>query len=207
MAESTTISASQQRVIDYLEKLASEGKTVPTTRAIREAVRVSPNEITIALKIWKARQAEAQTRAITEITAQVIDDDVSKALNEAMSHIKTVIANAVTAATQKYDEADKNRATQYAQKEAELLERAERAEQYQSDALMKVGRFAGLLDAETESRKRAEKEIEKLRVERDRLETQLEEAQLKIAALQKLCEEQKTALLKVEDKTLFSLPA
>ena len=30
MAESTTISASQQRVIDYLEKLASEGKTVPT---------------------------------------------------------------------------------------------------------------------------------------------------------------------------------
>lgn len=124
-----------------------------------------------------------------------------------MSHIKTVIANAVTAATQKYDEADKNRATQYAQKEAELLERAERAEQYQSDALMKVGRFAGLLDAETESRKRAEKEIEKLRAERDRLETQLEEAQLKIAALQKLCEEQKTALLKVEDKTLFSLPA
>ena len=129
MTDSTTpITASQQRILDYLEQLAAEGKPVPTTRAIREAVRVSPNEITQAMKIWKMRQSEAQSRAINEVTAKVIDEDVSKTLDAAMAQIRTAIVNAVSAATEKYAEADKVRTENFAAKEATLIERAEIAE-------------------------------------------------------------------------------
>ena len=189
-----TITASQQRILDYLEQLASEGKPVPTTRAIREAVRVSPNEITQALRIWKMRQSEAQSRAINEVTAKVIDKDVSKTLDSAMAQIRTAIVNAVTAATEKYAEADKTRAENFATKEASLIERAEVAEKKLHDAHIDIGRFSVLLEGETESRKRAEKLVEDLRNTRDKLEMQLEEGRIQTAKLETLCESQKNEI-------------
>ena len=205
MTDSTTpITASQQRILDYLEQLAAEGKPVPTIRAIREAVRVSPNEITQAMKIWKMRQSEAQSRAINEVTAKVIDEDVSKTLDAAMAQIRTAIVNAVSAATEKYAEADKVRTENFAAKEATLIERAEIAEKKLHDAHIDIGRYSVLLDGEVESRKRAEKIVEDLRNTRDKLETQLEESHIQNAKLETLCESQKNELeaLKIEIEAL-----
>lgn len=203
------ITASQQRILDYLDQLASEGKQVPTTRAIREAVRVSPNEITQAMRIWKMRQSEAQSRAINEVTAKVIDEDVSKTLDSAMAQIRTAIVNAVTTATEKYAEADKTRAENFAAKEASLIERAEVAEKKLHDAHIDIGRFSVLLEGETESRKRAEKLVEDLRNTRDKLEMQLEESHIQNAKLETLCESQKNeieALKKVVNSIALGNP-
>lgn len=71
----------QRKVFDYLQSSNQDPQNLPTIRAIRSVVSVSPNDILAAMKIYREyRQSEDRAEAI-DLTSNIFDAEVSQMLD------------------------------------------------------------------------------------------------------------------------------
>lgn len=164
----------EQKIFDYLDCLEIKGDPIPTVRVMCKDIHVSPNAIAPAIKLWKARKEEAKAKEIAVQSAKILNGDVEKKLNDAFDSIRSLVVQATQNTLATFEEEDKKRAEAALQKEADFHLRIIDLETKTDTLLQDNGFLKRELEVETETRKAKERQIEELRSERDKLETQLE---------------------------------
>lgn len=185
----------EQKIFDYLDCLEIKGDPIPTVRVMCKDIHVSPNAIAPAIKLWKARKEEAKAKEIAVQSAQILNGDVEKKLNDAFDSIRSLVVQATQNTLATFEEEDKKRAEAALQKEADFHLRIIDLETKTDTLLQDNGFLKRELEVETETRKAKERQIEELRSERDKLETQLEGAN---SENKRLLQEQQKHLKEIE---------
>lgn len=185
----------EQKIFDYLDCLEIKGDPIPTVRVMCKDIHVSPNAIAPAIKIWKARKEEAKAKEIAVQSAKILNGDVEKKLNDAFDSIRSLVVQATQNTLATFEEEDKKRAEAALQKEADFHLRIIDLETKTDTLLQDNGFLKRELEVETETRKAKERQIEELRSERDKLETQLEGAN---SENKRLLQEQQKHLKEIE---------
>lgn len=135
--------------------------------------------------MWRERQAAAEAQEVKILSAQVFDQALTKTVDEALTSIRTAVADALKGTLQKYEDIDKKRASEAAAREEALRNRALEAEikmdEYFRDKIL-LGKE---LETETAARKKAESEREAAREARNNAEAELAEIKEAFAAERK----------------------
>lgn len=199
MSETTIPEATKDKIFAFLDILDAKGQPIPSIRVIAAEVHASASHVSPALKLWRQLKAEQKTREINTLSSRVLDEGVSKTIDDAMASIHAAVAEALSASMEQYAEADKQRALEAADREAALRDRALEAEMRADQYLQDKGWLARELDTETTTRKAREAEIDSLREHSYMLESELEETKKALASLQAL-----NATLTIENKKLVT---
>lgn len=170
---------SESRIFAYLDECAAAGQKVPTIRAIREAVRVSTNDIGPALKKWKANRAQAETKALEAAGDEILD----KSFEEAIALVKKTVATSMQKLRDKYAQDDSDRRTEADRREAELIGQLEIASKQVNETLLMNGRLEGQLIIEEKARKTYQEKVDELREVRNGLESELADIKLTLKKL------------------------
>ena len=197
MSETTIPEATKDKIFAFLDIMDAKGQPIPSIRMIAAEVHASASHVGPALKLWRQLKAERKAREINSLSSQVLDEGVSKTIDDAMASIRSAVAEALSASLEQYAEADKKRAIEAAEREAALQNRALEAEMRAEQYLQDKGWLARELEAETQARKAREADIERLREAGYKLESELEEMKKSLASLQAL-----DATLTIENKKL-----
>lgn len=197
MSETTIPEATKDKIFTFLDIMDAKGQPIPSIRMIAAEVHASASHVSPALKLWRQLKAERKAREINSLSSQVLDEGVSKTIDDAMASIRSAVAEALSASMEQYAEADKKRAIEAAEREAALQNRALEAEMRAEQYLQDKGWLARELEAETQARKAREADIERLREAGYKLESELEEMKKSLASLQAL-----NATLTIENKKL-----
>ena len=163
MSETTIPEATKDKIFAFLDILDAKGQPIPSIRVIAAEVHASASHISPALKLWRQLKAEQKAREINTLSSRVLDEGVSKTIDDAMASIRAAVAEALSASMEQYAEADKQRALEAADREAALRDRALEAEMRADQYLQDKGWLARELDTETMTRKAREAEIDSLR--------------------------------------------
>lgn len=197
MSETAIPEATKDKIFAFLDILDAKGQPIPSIRVIAAEVHASASHVSPALKLWRQLKAEQKAREINTLSSRVLDEGVSKTIDDAMASIRSAVAEALSASMEQYAEADKKRAIEAAEREAALQNRALEAEMRADQYLQDKGWLARELEAETQARKAREADIERLREAGYKLESELEEMKKALASLQAL-----NATLTIENKKL-----
>lgn len=197
MSETAIPEATKNKIFAFLDILDAKGQPIPSIRVIAAEVHASASHVSPALKLWRQLKAEQKAREINTLSSRVLDEGVSKTIDDAMASIRSAVAEALSASMEQYAEADKKRAIEAAEREAALQNRALEAEMRAEQYLQDKGWLARELEAETQARKAREADIERLREAGYKLESELEEMKKSLASLQAL-----NATLTIENKKL-----
>lgn len=197
MSETAIPEATKNKIFAFLDIMDAKGQPIPSIRMIAAEVHASASHVSPALKLWRQLKAERKAREINSLSSQVLDEGVSKTIDDAMASIRSAVAEALSASMEQYAEADKKRAIEAAEREAALQNRALEAEMRAEQYLQDKGWLARELEAETQARKAREADIERLREAGYKLESELEEMKKSLASLQAL-----NATLTIENKKL-----
>lgn len=197
MSETAIPEATKNKIFAFLDILDAKGQPIPSIRVIAAEVHASASHVSPALKLWRQLKAEQKAREINTLSSRVLDEGVSKTIDDAMASIRAAVAEALSASMEQYAEADKKRAIEAAEREAALQNRALEAEMRAEQYLQDKGWLARELEAETQARKAREADIERLREAGYKLESELEEMKKSLASLQAL-----NATLTIENKKL-----
>lgn len=197
MSETAIPEATKNKIFAFLDIMDAKGQPIPSIRMIAAEVHASASHVSPALKLWRQLKAERKAREINSLSSQVLDEGVSKTIDDAMASIRSAVAEALSASMEQYAEADKKRAIEAAEREAALQNRALEAEMRAEQYLQDKGWLARELEAETQARKAREADIERLREAGYKLESELEEMKKSLASLQAL-----NATLSIENKKL-----
>lgn len=197
MSETTIPEATKDKIFAFLDILDAKGQPIPSIRVIAAEVHASASHVSPALKLWRQLKAEQKAREINTLSSRVLDEGVSKTIDDAMASIRAAVAEALSASMEQYAEADKQRALEAADREATLRDRALEAEMRADQYLQDKGWLARELDTETMTRKAREAEIDSLREHSYMLESELEETKKALASLQAL-----NATLTIENNKL-----
>ena len=184
MSETTIPEATKDKIFAFLDILDAKGQPIPSIRVIAAEVHASASHVSPALKLWRQLKAEQKAREINTLSSRVLDEGVSKTIDDAMASIRAAVAEALSASMEQYAEADKQRALEAADREATLRDRALEAEMRADQYLQDKGWLARELDTETMTRKAREAEIDSLREHSYMLESELEETKKALASLQ-----------------------
>lgn len=183
--EKTIPEATKEKIFAYLDANAAQGKDVPPIRIIAGEVHASSIHVGPAVKLWRERQAAAEAQEVKILSAQVFDQALTKTVDEALTSIRTAVADALKGTLQKYEDIDKKRASEAAAREEVLRNRALEAEikmdEYFRDKIL-LGKE---LETETAARKKAESEREAAREARNNAEAELAETKEAFAAERK----------------------
>ena len=91
----------QRKVFDYLQSSNQDPQNLPTIRAIRSVVSVSPNDILAAMKIYREyRQSEDRAEAI-DLTSNIFDAEVSQMLDNLRLSIAAKLKDQLSANEEK----------------------------------------------------------------------------------------------------------
>lgn len=197
MSETAIPEATKNKIFAFLDIMDAKGQPIPSIRMIAAEVHASASHVSPALKLWRQLKAERKAREINSLSSQVLDEGVSKTIDDAMASIRSAVAEALGASMEQYAEADKKRAIEAAEREAALQNRALEAEMRAEQYLQDKGWLARELEVETQARKAREADIERLREAGYKLESELEEMKKSLASLQAL-----NATLSIENKKL-----
>lgn len=183
--EKTIPEATKEKIFAFLDANAAQGKDVPPIRIIAGEVHASSIHVGPAVKLWRERQAAAEAQEVKILSAQVFDQALTKTVDEALTSIRTAVADALKGTLQKYEDIDKKRASEAAAREEALRNRALEAEikmdEYFRDKIL-LGKE---LETETAARKKAESEREAAREARNNAEAELAEIKEAFAAERK----------------------
>lgn len=183
--EKTIPEATKEKIFAFLDANAAQGKDVPPIRIIAGEVHASSIHVGPAVKLWRERQAVAEAQEVKILSAQVFDQALTKTVDEALTSIRTAVADALKGTLQKYEDIDKKRASEAAAREEALRNRALEAEikmdEYFRDKIL-LGKE---LETETAARKKAESEREAAREARNNAEAELAEIKEAFAAERK----------------------
>ena len=183
--EKTIPAATKEKIFAFLDANAAQGKDVPPIRIIAGEVHASSIHVGPAVKLWRERQAAAEAQEVKILSAQVFDQALTKTVDEALTSIRTAVADALKGTLQKYEDIDKKRASEAAAREETLRNRALEAEikmdEYFRDKIL-LGKE---LETETAARKKAESEREAAREARNNAEAELAETKEAFAAERK----------------------
>ena len=183
--EKTIPEATKEKIFAFLDANAAQGKDVPPIRIIAGEVHASSIHVGPAVKLWRERQAAAEAQEVKILSAQVFDQALTKTVDEALTSIRTAVADALKGTLQKYEDIDKKRASETAAREEVLRNRALEAEikmhEYFRDKIL-LGKE---LETETAARKKAESEREAAREARNNAEAELAETKEAFAAERK----------------------
>lgn len=183
--EKTIPEATKEKIFAFLDANAAQGKDVPPIRIIAGEVHASSIHVGPAVKLWRERQAAAEAQEVKILSEQVFDQALTKTVDEALTSIRTAVADALKGTLQKYEDIDKKRASEAAAREEVLRNRALEAEikmdEYFRDKIL-LGRE---LETETAARKKAESEREAAREARNNAEAELAETKNAFAAERK----------------------
>ena len=204
--EKTIPEATKEKIFAFLDANAAQGKDVPPIRIIAGEVHASSIHVGPAVKLWRERQAAAEAQEVKILSAQVFDQALTKTVDEALTSIRTAVADALKGTLQKYEDIDKKRASEAAAREEALRNRALEAEikmdEYFRDKIL-LGKE---LETETAARKKAESEREAAREARNNAEAELAEIKEAFAAERKQLQaeiQRLEALLKGSNQTLL----
>lgn len=128
MSETTIPEATKDKIFAFLDILDAKGQPIPSIRVIAAEVHASASHVSPALKLWRQLKAEQKAREINTLSSRVLDEGVSKTIDDAMASIRAAVAEALSASMEQYAEADKQRALEAADREATLRDRALEAE-------------------------------------------------------------------------------
>lgn len=183
--EKTIPEATKEKIFAFLDANAAQGKDVPPIRIIAGEVHASSIHVGPAVKLWRERQAAAEAQEVKILSAQVFDQALTKTVDEALTSIRTAVADALKGTLQKYEDIDKKRASEAVAREEALRNRALEAEikmdEYFRDKIL-LGKE---LETETAARKKAESEREAAREARNNAEAELAEIKEAFAAERK----------------------
>ena len=204
--EKTIPEATKEKIFAFLDANAAQGKDVPPIRIIAGEVHASSIHVGPAVKLWRERQAAAEAQEVKILSAQVFDQALTKTVDEALTSIRTAVADALKGTLQKYEDINKKRASEAAAREEALRNRALEAEikmdEYFRDKIL-LGKE---LETETAARKKAESEREAAREARNNAEAELAETKEAFAAERKQLQAEirrLEALLKGGNQTLL----
>ena len=171
MSETTIPEATKDKIFAFLDILDAKGQPIPSIRVIAAEVHASASHVSPALKLWRQLKAEQKAREINTLSSRVLDEGVSKTIDDAMASIRAAVAEALSASMEQYAEADKQTMTRKA-REAEI------------DSLRE---HSYMLESELEETKKALASLQALNatltIENKKLATELKAAEKKEATL------------------------